>query len=497
MRPKANTFGELKASGYQQKTVKSEIRENLIPKLKTGETLFPEIIGYEDSVIPEICNALLSKHNFILLGLRGQAKSKMFRLLTHLLDEYIPVIKGSPLNESPFSPISKFSKEQIRKYGDQTEIEWLHRDRRYNEKLATPDVSMSDLIGDVDPIKAATRKLSFSDEEVIHFGIIPKTNRGIFAINELPDLSARIQVGLFNLLEENDIQVRGFPIRFPLDMLLVFSANPEDYTNRGSIITPLKDRIDSQILTHYPKKLEECMQITSQESWIERAGGIKVCIPLLFKRLLEQVTQEARLNKDYIDQGSGISVRMSISAMENFISNIERRALQNGEELAYPRISDLHYLVPSMTGKMELVYEGEQEGSLRVAEALIGLAVKKIFSKHFPSLDIQKSSQVPDDIVNPYAQVIHYFEEGNQLTIDTQCDFEAYYSTLVAVPGLSELTNRYFPMDDKGNPQELAAGMELVLEGLHMYSRLSKSKDRGGVEYRDMISTMMDGAVEA
>src|SRR5579872_5256926 len=380
---KAKTIGELKASGYKPVSVKEEIRNNLIRKLQQHEQLFPGIVGYEDTVIPALTNALLAKHDIILLGLRGQAKTRIARLLPSLLDEYMPVVAGSEVNDNPFAPISKMARDTIEASGDDTPIEWIHRESRYGEKLATPDVTIADLIGDIDPIKAATLRLHYAHEGAIHFGIIPRTNRGIFNINELPDLQPRIQVGLFNILEERDIQIRGFKIRIPLDELIIFTANPEDYTNRGNIITPLKDRIEAQIITHYPLNMESAIAITEQEAWTQRWGEEGIVIPHYFKEIVEQISFEAR-SSDFVDQKSGVSARLAISAMETLISNAERRALTNNDKIIVPRITDLAYVISGVTGKVELVFEGEEEGITKVAKALIGKAVKTIFKKYFP-----------------------------------------------------------------------------------------------------------------
>ena len=363
--------------------MKEEVRKNLTAKLERGETLFPGIIGYEKTVVPAIVNALLAKHDLILLGLRGQAKTRIARSLIGLLDDSIPVIKGCEINDNPFKPLCKHCVDLVRENGDEVEIEWLTPDQRYGEKLATPDVTIADLIGDIDPIKAAVQKLHYSHEGAIHFGIIPRTNRGVFTINELPDLQPRIQVGLFNIMEEKDIQIRGFNIRIPLDVLMVFTANPEDYTNRGNIITPLKDRIDSQILTHYPRNLEEAMKITDQEAWLKRDSGREVVMPHYLKEIVEEIAFQAR-GSEFVDQKSGVSVRLTISVMENLISSAEQRAIVNGEKVIVPRICDLQQVLPGMTGKLELVFEGEQEGSVKVSRALIGKAVRETFKKYFP-----------------------------------------------------------------------------------------------------------------
>ncbi|HRO70404.1 MAG TPA: magnesium chelatase, partial [Chitinophagaceae bacterium] len=382
-------LGDLKKSGYQPKSIKEEIRQNLIIKLKNQESTFPGIIGYEDSVVPDVERALLSKHNILFLGLRGQAKTRMARQMTGLLDEYIPAITGSDINDDPLNPVSQFAKEQIAKYGDETPIHWIHRSERYGEKLATPDVSVADLIGDIDPIKAANLKLSFADEKVIHYGIIPRSNRSIFVINELPDLQARIQVALFNILEEGDVQIRGFKLRLPLDILFVFTPNPEAYTNRDSIVTPLKDRIESQILTHYPKTLEHALEITSQEATINPDQKAKVKVSDLVKRLIEQVAFEAR-GSEFVDKKSGVSARLTISAFENAVSAAERRAIINNEKQTQVWIADLAGIIPSITGKVELVYEGEQEGPFQVAMNLVDKAIRSQFIQYFPNPDTLK-----------------------------------------------------------------------------------------------------------
>ena len=412
------TLGELKSSGYKPRSVKEELRSNLIEKLRSKEDAFAGIIGYEDSVIPDTERALLSRHNILFLGLRGQAKTRMARLLTNLLDEYIPVIAGSEVNDDPLNPLSKYAKDLIAAHGDDTPIEWLHRSDRYGEKLATPDVSVADLIGDIDPIKAANLKLSFADERVIHYGIIPRSNRGIFVINEIPDLQARIQVALFNILEEGDIQIRGFKLRIPLDIMFVFTANPEDYTNRGSIVTPLKDRIQSQILTHYPKNIETSLDITEQEAEIKEEQKEKVSISDLLKRLIEQIAFEARAS-EYVDKKSGVSARLTISALENVISAAERRTIIFNEKNTQVWISDLAGIIPSITGKIELVYEGEQEGPFQVAMNLIDKSIRSQFAVYFPSPDTfkkrkpaGKQSQAGKEEQSPYKQITHWFPKG-------------------------------------------------------------------------------------
>src|SRR6266576_1330400 len=381
-----HTLGELRASGYPIRSVKDEMRENLLATIARRETTFPGIHGYERTVIPAIHNAILSKHDIILLGLRGQAKTRILRSLTTLLDERIPVVEGCEINDSPLQPMCKRCRRLATEKGDDLPVAWMHRDERYREKLATPDVTVADLVGDIDPIKAANQRLTYADEEVIHYGIIPRTNRGIFAINELPDLAPRIQVALLNILEERDLQIRGFPVRIPMDDVLVFSANPEDYTSRGNIITPLKDRIDSQILTHYPQSVQTAMHITQQEAWLDRSGKATIDIPQYVRELVEQVAFVAR-DSELVDQSSGVSARLTIAALELLQSNLERRAALTGDAHMFPRLSDLAMLLPAITGKVEMVYEGEQQGAEVVARKLIGLAVGKLFESKFPPVE--------------------------------------------------------------------------------------------------------------
>ncbi len=474
------TLGALKASGYKIRSVKDELRANLIAKLKRGETIFPGILGYDRTVIPQIQNAILGRHDMILLGLRGQAKSRLIRMIPKLLDEFIPVVAGSDLNDNPFAPISKYARDLVDEHGDDTPIAWLHRSERYSEKLATPDTSIADLIGDIDPIKAAHHRLTYADEEVIHFGIIPRTNRGVFAINELPDLQPRIQVGLLNIMEEQDIQIRGFNIRFPLDLLMIFSANPEDYTNRGNLITPLKDRIDSQIITHYPKTVEIGMAITEQEAWQERTD-VQVAVPYFFREIIEQVAFEAR-QSEYIDQKSGVSARMTRAALEDLISAAERRALINGEEETTARISDLHFVEPAITGKVELVYEGEQEGAQNVARLLIGKAVKTIFARHFPDPSDKQQRQ-------PFAEVIGWFSKGGTVDLKPDLPFDQYAKTLDRVDGLHQVAKQ---CGNPNSPAELAAMMEFILEALHQHSLIGKDYvEEIGASYSDIMGSML------
>ncbi len=480
---KVKTLGQLKESGWETMSVKEEVRRNLIKKLEGDETLFPDILGYDKSVIPQLQHALLARHDIILLGLRGQAKTKILRQLVSLLNEYMPIIEGSEINDDPFNPISKKARELVNEKGDETPIRWIHRSQRYGEKLATPDTAVADLIGDIDPIKAAAEKLTLADENVINFGLVPRTNRGVFAINELPDLQPRIQVSLLNIMQERDIQIRGFNVRIPLDVLMVFSANPEDYTNRGSIITPLKDRIDSQILTHYPRNIETGMQITQQEAWVNRDGGIKVHVPSLIKELLEQVAFEAR-QSEYIDQKSGVSTRLTITAMEQLISAAERRAIMNSEKEATARITDVFHMVPALTGKLELVYEGEQEGVLNVAKHIIGKAVKKIFSKKFPDPEKQKKKEG----ASIYKPVLDWFASGNTLDLTDSLRQQEYEQALNRVEGLSKVVEKY---DELETSQDKYVLMDFVIEAMHQNSMLGKEDLDDARTYSDMLGSML------
>jgi len=473
------TLGALRESGYRPRTVKQEVRDNLRHKLAAGERLVPGILGYDRTVIPGVVNALLAGHDFILLGLRGQAKTRILRSLVELLDDELPVLAGAELNDDPLTPVSTWGQKLVAEAGDEAPVDWLPRDERYNEKLATPDVSIADLLGDIDPIKAATRKLTFADPEVIHFGIVPRTNRGVFAINELPDLAPRIQVGLFNILEERDLQIRGFPVRIPLDILLVFSANPEDYTNRGSIITPLKDRISSQILTHYPPDAATGSEITAAEAWTER-GGEPVVVPELFRLLIEEVSLVAR-DSDLVDQASGVSARVAISALELLISNLERRALATGDSPVHPRVCDLHMLLPAITGKVEMVYEGEQQGTEVVARKLVGEAVRKVFDTRFPEVGKELGSGGEDD-VGPYADLVAWFAAGNELHLSDEQPFADYEAELARVPGLLDLAGRRA----KG-PEERATAAELILEGLHQHLKLGREDLDSTINYKEMV----------
>ena len=492
---KIKTLGQLKNSGYKHKSVKEEIRNNLMVTIRNKENPFIGILGYEDTVIPDTERALLSRHNILFLGLRGQAKTRMARQMVDLLDEYIPFIAGSEVNDDPLKPLSKFAKDLIAEYADETPIEWLHRSERYGEKLATPDVSVADLIGDIDPIKAANLKLSFSDEKVIHYGIIPRSNRGIFVINELPDLQARIQVALFNILQEGDIQIRGFKVRMPLDILFVFTANPEDYTNRGSIVTPLKDRIESQILTHYPKDIETALAITEQEADILDEQKERVMVSDLIKRLVEQVAFEARSN-EYVDKKSGVSARLTIAAYENAISSAERRAIIHNEKQTQVWISDLSGIIPAITGKIELVYEGEQEGPYQVAVNLVEKSIRSQFIQYFPNPDQlkkkrgnNKKSQEVKEVENPYKVITHWFDAGNQLDILLDMKDADKIATLYKVAGLYGFVKKYFP---QANEKENALLMEFVLHGLASYSLISKKIIDGKIEFKDLMGSMMN-----
>ncbi len=473
------TLGALRASGYRPRSVKIEIRDNLRQRLKNGGPLFPGILGYDRTVIPAVINALLAGHDFILLGLRGQAKTRILRALTTLLDPETPVLAGSELNDDPLAPISVPGQRLIAEAGDDAPVEWLTAEQRYNEKLATPDVSIADLLGDIDPIKAATRKLTFADPEVIHFGIIPRTNRGIFAINELPDLAPRIQVGLFNILEERDLQIRGFPVRIPLDILMCFSANPEDYTNRGSIITPLKDRISSQILTHYPPEAQIAVDITRREAWTERDTP-DVVIPEEIRLLIEEISFAAR-ESDLVDQSSGVSARVAISAMELLVSNLERRALATADSPVFPRLCDLQMLLPAITGKVEMVYEGEQQGAEVVARRLLGQALKKVFDGRFPEIGKELGSGGADD-TGPYAPIVRWFAGGNAVTISDEQPFADYETEIYKVPGLKALAARYGK-----SREERALAAETVLEGLHQHLKLARADLDSQVSYKEMV----------
>ncbi|KPJ84529.1 MAG: magnesium chelatase [Gemmatimonas sp. SG8_23] len=453
------TLGELKASGYTHRTVKDEMRANLVRKLASGETLFPGVQGYEESVEPQIVNAILARHDFILLGLRGQAKSRILRQLARLLDTEIPILAGSEVNDDPLHPLSKFGRQLIEEHGDAAPIEWVDRDARYVEKLATPDVTIADMIGDVDPIKAARGGHILADELTIHYGLLPRANRGIFAINELPDLAGKIQVGLFNILQEGDVQVKGYPIRLALDVLMVFTANPEDYTARGKIITPLKDRIGAEIRTHYPEDLEIGVNITRQEAWVAREGTC-VEVPDFLEEVIERVAFIARDDKR-IDQRSGVSQRMPITVMETVVSNAERRALRHGEEVTVPRIADVYAALPAITGKMELEYEGELHGGERIARELIQQSCSQTFDVRAAGADVDP--------------IVEYFETGGALQVGEESGAEACVQGFGTVPGLLDLVRNVGLAGASAGDGHRAAACELVLEALVAQRRISRS----------------------
>lgn len=480
------TLGELKKTGYHSKSIKDELRDNLIQKIKNKETTFEGVHGYENTVIPELERAILSRHNINLLGLRGQAKTRLARLMLNLLDEYIPFVEGSEINDDPFNPISRYAKELIKEKGDDTPISWLHRSERFAEKLATPDVTVADIIGDVDPIKAANLKLSYADDRVIHYGMIPRANRCIFVINELPDLQARIQVALFNILQEGDIQIRGFKLRLPLDIQFLFTANPEDYTNRGSIVTPLKDRIGSQILTHYPTDIETAKRITQQEAKLVEDQKANVAVPDLARDLLEQIVFEAR-KSDYIDAKSGVSARLSITALENLMSTAERRALISGDKNTTVRLSDFVGIIPAITGKVELVYEGEQEGAAVVAYNLIGEAVKSVFPNLFPK--IEKLKKQTDE--SPYDELVSWFfneKEGFELLDDIN-DGE-YKSLLDSIDPLNNLLRNFQPNLKKADQYFIK---EFILWALVEFKLLSKKRFSEGLQFKDPYGSFISG----
>ena len=486
-RPK--TLGELKQSGYKSVSVKDELRANLIKKLRAGEKLFRGIVGYDETVIPQLVNAILARHNLILLGLRGQAKSRIIRQLTELLDDQIPIIAGSEVNDDPFKPISAYGRQTLALHGDLTHLDWIDRDSRFVEKLATPDVTIADIIGDVDPIKAAKGGHLLSDELTIHYGLLPRANRGIFAINELPDLAGKIQVGLFNIMQEGDVQIKGYPVRLPLDVMLVFSANPEDYTARGKIITPLKDRIGTEIMTHYPAEIQTAVEITRQEAWVNRGDSSQreagVQIPEFVRELVEQIAFEAR-DDNRIDKHSGVSQRMPITVIESMLSNAERRALLTGEDEIVPRISDVYAAIPSMTGKMELEYEGEQIGANRIAKDLIKRAAGEVFEGYFVGID--------------FAPTVQWFEQGNNLRLADTAAADECRRLLEAVPEL--IDTAVIPFDFKqSDTAELVSACEFVLEGLYAQNKISRNeeggytavtkakKDRRGMIYDDLTET--------
>jgi magnesium chelatase subunit I len=444
-------------------SVKNEIRRNLLRAIEKGEPLFPGVHGYEDTVIPQIINALLSRHNFILLGLRGQAKSRILRGLINLLDAEMPVVAGCEINDDPFNPICRACRERIFAEGDNTSIAWMPRENRFVEKLATPDVTMADIIGDVDPIRAARGGRDLSDELTIHYGLLPRANRGIFAINELPDLAGKIQVGLFNIMQEGDIQIKGYPLRLPLDVLLVFTANPEDYTARGKIITPLKDRIGAEIRTHYPAHVEEGMTITAQEAWVARDSGKKIDVPHYLRQVVEEIAFQAREDKR-VDRRSGVSQRLPITTMEGLVSSAEHRAARTGEKSVVARVADVYAALPAITGKMELEYEGELKGADTIARELIRTAVGRVFSKHFTDVNFQP--------------VIQWFELGGELKVPDLANTSDRYQQLSKIQGVMDHIGK-LGVQDRKDAGAAAAAAELILEGLWAHRRIGRSEERG------------------
>lgn len=480
------TLGGLKKAGYTLRTVTEELRANLAKKLKSGEKVFKNIIGYDDTVIPELERAVLAGHSINFLGLRGQGKTKIARLLVQLLDEYVPVIDGSSLNEDPLDPITTKSKELVKSMGDDTPISWWHRSDRYAEKLATPDVNIADLIGDVDPIKAANLKLSLSNEEVIHYGIIPRSNRGLFVINELPDLQPRIQVALFNLLQEGDLQIRGYKLRIPMDIQFVFTSNPEDYTNRGAIITPLKDRIQSQIYTHYPETNEIGRTITKQE--IQRLKGQEnIHIPQVIEKLIEQIAIEAR-KSEFIDAKSGVSARLPISAYENVLSAVERRMLLNGDNKGIARIGDLTATIPAIIGKIEMVYEGEQEGAPNVARRLIGQAIRAIAPEYFKNIDHLSQKRTPQELKEKYMSITSWFESGEKIDLLNEMAQSEFEEALNEVSGLEDKVNNLAT-----DPSEKAVFKEFLLTALAEFSLLERKQLKKGAFFQDYFSSVVGG----
>jgi magnesium chelatase subunit I len=457
------TLGELRASGYRSRPVKQEVRDNLVRKLRAGDALFPGIIGYDETVIPQLVNAILSRHNFILLGLRGQAKSRILRGLIDLLDERIPVMPGCEIHDDPLAPLCAACRQRVALDGDRLSIGWLARDARYVEKLATPDVTIADMVGDIDPIKAAQAGLNLSDELTMHYGLLPRANRGIFAINELPDLAGKIQVGLFNILQEGDVQIKGYPIRLKLDVMLVFTANPEDYTARGKIITPLKDRIGSEIRTHYPATRHNAMAITKQEAWTDRVDAVRVEIPSYVREVVEEVAFQARADRK-IDKRSGVSQRLPITTLELVVSNAERRALANGEGVVVPRVTDVYAALPSITGKFELEYEGELRGAEQVARDLIRSAVGSVFTGMFEGVDTRS--------------VVEWFDLGGSLPLEDGTSAENVIALTKSLQGIRELAERAGL--SKGAPAPaVASAIDFVLEGLYAQKKISRTEERG------------------
>ena len=468
MTTKPATLGELRklpgyAPGTARRSVKDELRANILQKLEPGEPLFPGIHGYEETVLPQIANALLARHNFILLGLRGQAKSRILRGLIGFLDKEIPYIAGCEIHDDPLAPLCRACRDLIAEKGDAAPLSWLPRDLRFVEKLATPDVTIADILGDVDPIKAARSGRALGDELTIHYGLLPRANRGIFAVNELPDLAGKIQVGLFNIMQEGDIQIKGYPVRMPLDVLLVFTANPDDYTARGKIITPLKDRIGAEIRTHYPSTLEEGMAITAQEAWVARESGRKVEVPAYLRHVVEEIAFQAREDKR-VDRRSGVSQRLPITALESLVSSAEQRAARTGEKSTVARIADVYASLPAITGKMELEYEGELKGADTIARELIRTAVGRVFSKHFAEVNFQP--------------VIQWFEIGGELKLPEQAMAAERFQQLSKIQGLMEHIGR-LGVQDRKDASSAAAAAEMILEGLWAHRRIGRSEERG------------------
>ena len=479
------TLGELKKTDYTSRTIQLELAENLKACLRSGKTTFEGIIGYENTVIPDVERAILSGHNINLLGLRGQAKTRLARQMTELLDEWIPVVTGSEINDDPLDPISLEAKRIIAEQGDKTPIEWLHRTDRFFEKLATPDVTVADLIGDVDPIKASNLKLSYADERVIHFGMIPRAHRCIFVLNELPDLQARIQVALFSILQEKEIQIRGFKLRFPIAAQLIFTANPEDYTNRGSIVTPLKDRIGSQILTHYPHNRDIAKAITRQEAVLTEEQAAQIHMPELARDILEQISFEAR-KSEFVDSKSGVSARMSITAFENLISNAERRTLLSGDATTSIRMSDFMGIIPAINGKIELVYEGEQEGAEQISYYLISESIKTLFTDYFPKIEkLQK-----DDEVGPYDVILEWFFKDNELFLEDSLPDRSYQDSLTLIPGIKEVLDTHLEACDEKDRYFM---MEFLLWGLESNKKLNKYRTLEGFQFKDSLGSYISG----
>lgn len=486
-KPSISTFGELKKSGYVAQTVKDELRTNLIYNLQHNINVFEGILGYEDTVIPAIERAILSGHNINLLGLRGQAKTRIARQMVNLLSEWVPFVKGSELNEDPCNPLTEWCKTQLEEKGDALEIDWMHRSDRYVEKLATPDVSIADLIGDIDPIKASNLRISFSNEGAIHYGLIPRSHRSIFVINELPDLQARIQVALFNILQEGDVQIRGFKLRLKLDIQFVFTANPEDYTNRGSIITPLKDRIGSQILTHYPKSIELAKRVTLQEAKISDFQRNNIHVPDFIRTILETVSFQAR-ESEFVDHKSGVSARMSITCYENLLSTAERRMLLNNETKGTVRVTDLAGIIPSITGKVEMVYEGEQEGPYNVAVSLIIQSIRQVFTDLIPvvSKTRKKGREEGPDY---FKEIIDWFDKGNTLNVFNEMSEKDFVKAIQSVPGMNEIIEKQ--KDLKIAKEELSVLKELILHGLASTSRLNRKEIETGYQFSDLFASML------